>query len=47
MKQAMISFLIVVVCGYFGCSLDLAGCIIATVSSATACIVYAIKGKKT
>ena len=46
MKQAMISFLVVVVCGYLGCFLDLAGCIIATVGSATACIVYAIKGRK-
>ena len=30
MKQAIISLLIVLVCGYFGCFLDFAGCIIAS-----------------
>ncbi|MCB7039886.1 MULTISPECIES: hypothetical protein [Eubacteriales] len=46
MKQAIISALIVLVCGYLGCFLDLAGCIIATTAAATGCVVYALKGHK-
>jgi len=42
MKQSIISAIIVLVCGYFGCYLDIAGCILVTVASATGCIVYAI-----
>ena len=42
MLKALLSALIVVICGYLGCFLGLAGCIITTVASATACIVYAI-----
>lgn len=45
-KQAIISALIVLVCGYLGCFLDLAGCIIATTAAATGCVVYALKGHK-
>ena len=43
MAQAIISAIIVVVCGCLGCFLDMAGCIIATMSAATGCVVYAIK----
>ena len=43
MKQAILSFLLVLVCGYLGCFLNLAGCIVTTVAAATACIVYSIK----
>ena len=43
MAQAIISAIIVVVCGYLGCFLDVAGCIIATIGAATGCVVYAIK----
>ena len=43
MKQAVCSALIVLVCGYLGCFLDLPGCILATAASATGCIVYAIR----
>ena len=39
--RAIISAIIVLICGYLGCFLDLAGCIITTVASATGCIVYA------
>ena len=46
MKQAIISTIIVLVCGYFGCFLDIAGCIMATVASATGCIVYAVTANK-
>ncbi len=46
MKQALISVIIVLVCGYFGCFLDIAGCIIATMASSTGCLVYAILNKK-
>lgn len=40
--QAIVSAIIVFFCGYLGCFLDLAGCIIATIASATGCIVYAV-----
>ena len=43
MAQAIISAIIVVVCGYLGCFLDVAGCIMATIAAATGCVVYAIK----
>ena len=43
MKQAILSFLLVLVCGYLGCFLNLAGCIVTTVAAATVCIVYRIK----
>ena len=46
MKQAIISTIIVLICGYFGCFLDIAGCIMATVGSATGCIVYAVTANK-
>lgn len=44
--RALISTIIVFICGYLGCFLDLAGCIITTVASATGCIVYAILQNK-
>ena len=46
MKQAIISTIIVLICGYFGCFLDIAGCIMATVGSATGCIVYAVTANR-
>lgn len=46
MPKALLSALIVVICGYLGCFLDLAGCIIMTVASATACIVYTISSNR-
>ena len=46
MKQAIVSTIIVLICGYFGCFLDIAGCIMATVGSATGCIVYAVTANK-
>lgn len=46
MMQSIISALIVLACGYLGCFLGIAGCILATVASATGCIVYAILHQK-
>lgn len=46
MMQAIISAIIVLVCGYLGCFLDIVGCILATAASATGCIVYAILHQK-
>lgn len=46
MTKALLSALIVVICGYLGCFLDLAGCVIMTVASATACIVYTISSNR-
>jgi hypothetical protein len=46
MKQAILSAAIVLVCGYLGCFLDLAGCILATAAAATGCIVYAVRQKR-
>ena len=46
MVQACISALIVLVCGYFGCFLEMAGCIMASIAAATGCIVYAILQQK-
>ncbi len=46
MVQSIISVLIVLACGYIGCFMDTAGCIIASAASATGCIVYAILHQK-
>ena len=46
MLQAFVSFLIVFGCGYLGTFLHNDGCIMMAVAAATACIVYAIKGRK-
>jgi len=46
MLQAIISFLIVFICGYFGVFLGTDGGIITGIAAATACVVYAIKGKR-
>ena len=43
MVQALLSVFIVLGCGYIGCFLDIAGCIMASLAAATGCIVYAIK----
>ncbi len=45
MAQAIISVLIVLVCGYIGCFLGIAYCVLFSIASATGCIVYAIKKK--
>ena len=45
MLQAVLSAIIVFVCGYLGCFLDLAGCIIATAAASVGCIVFAILHK--
>lgn len=42
MKQAIISALVVSLCGVLGCFGDLIGMFIATIASATGCIIYAI-----
>ena len=47
MKQAVLSAVIVLICGFLGCFLDLAGCILAAAAAATGCIVYAITQKNT
>ena len=46
MKQAILSALLVLLAGYFGCFLNLAGCILAVSAAATGCIVYAIYNSK-
>lgn len=45
MKQAILSALIVLVCGYIGGFLGIAGCVMASFASATGCIVYAVNRK--
>ena len=45
MGQAVVSAVIVLACGYLGCFLGEAGCIMAVAAAMTGCIVYAI-GKK-
>ncbi|SFP72623.1 hypothetical protein SAMN05216343_1134 [Oscillibacter sp. PC13] len=47
MKQAVLSALIVLLCGFLGCFLDLAGCILSAAAASTGCIVYAIASKNT
>lgn len=42
MGRAIGSAAIVFMCGYLGCFLGEAGCILAAASAATGCIVYAI-----
>jgi len=46
MLKAICSTLIVLVCGFLGCMLNEAFCILGVASSATGCIVYAIQSKK-
>ncbi len=46
MKQAIISTLIVTVCGYVGAFLGEAYLFLFSIASATGCIVYAINKKK-
>ena len=46
MCQAILSACIVLVCGFLGCFLDIAGCVMASLAAATGCIVYAIRRKK-
>ncbi len=46
MIQALVSALIVLACGYVGCFLGIAGCVMACCAAATGCIVYAIKKER-
>lgn len=46
MKQAILSTVIVLVSGYLRCFLDIGGCMIVTIGSATGCIVYTIMDSK-
>lgn len=46
MGLAIGSAAVVLVCGYFGCFLGEAGCIMATAAAMTGCIVYAIRAEK-
>ncbi|EGJ48307.1 hypothetical protein HMPREF0866_01269 [Ruminococcaceae bacterium D16] len=40
--KALLSFFLVLIVGYLGCFLDVAGCILGVSATATGCIVYAI-----
>ena len=44
--QAFVSALIVLICGYAGCFLGIAGCVMTSCAAATGCIVYAMKQHK-
>ncbi len=46
MKNAIISALLVIVCGYVGAFLGEAYLFLFSLASATGCIVYAVTGKK-
>jgi len=46
MGRAIGSAAVVLLCGYLGCFLGEAGCILATAAAATGCVVYAIDRAK-
>nr|WP_325193324.1 hypothetical protein [uncultured Oscillibacter sp.] len=44
--HALLSVLIVLVSGYLGCFMGIAGCIMATVAAAVGCIVYHLERRQ-
>ena len=46
MKKAISSALLVLLVGFFGCFLGVAGLVLGSVSTATSCIIYAIYNQK-